>query len=68
MNLIPDKEPEEGEKEVVEELTEWEVGEIRVIFDYHKDEDAVFVKLVDFRGRVYNKTFIRVHLTVSLQL
>jgi mRNA interferase RelE/StbE len=29
------------------------IGEIRVIFDYHKDENTIFVKLVDFRGRVY---------------
>jgi len=31
------------------------VGEMRVIFDYIKDENAVFVKFVDFRGRVYKK-------------
>lgn len=31
------------------------IGEMRVIFDYHEDENAIFVKLVDFRGRVYKK-------------
>ena len=29
------------------------VGDIRIIFDYSKQEKRVFVKYVDFRGRVY---------------
>jgi mRNA interferase RelE/StbE len=31
------------------------IGEIRVIFDFIKEENTIFVKLVDFRGRVYKK-------------
>ncbi|WP_457550094.1 type II toxin-antitoxin system RelE family toxin [Archaeoglobus sp.] len=31
------------------------VGEIRVIFDYDKEKNKIFVKLVDFRGRVYKR-------------
>jgi len=31
------------------------IGEIGVIFDYDKDKNAIFVKLVDFRGCVYKK-------------
>ncbi|ADC66459.1 conserved hypothetical protein [Ferroglobus placidus DSM 10642] len=30
-------------------------GDLRIIFDYIKDEDKIFVKLVDFRGKVYKK-------------
>ena len=31
------------------------IGEIRVIFDYDKNRNAVFVKLIDFGGHVYKK-------------
>jgi len=33
----------------------YRMSEIRVIFDYDKDRNAVFVKLIDFGGHVYKK-------------
>jgi len=29
------------------------IGDARIIFDFNKHENSIFVKLVDFRGRVY---------------
>ncbi|RLI85440.1 MAG: type II toxin-antitoxin system RelE/ParE family toxin [Archaeoglobales archaeon] len=31
------------------------IGNIRIIFDFDKCENAVFVKRVDYRGRAYKK-------------
>ena len=31
------------------------IGELRVIFDYDKGKNAVFVKFIDFRGRIYKR-------------
>ena len=31
------------------------IGNIRIIFDFNKYENVVFVKRVDYRGRVYKK-------------
>ena len=42
-------------KKIGERTYRIRIGEIRVIFDYDKDRNAVFVKLIDFRGRVYKK-------------
>jgi len=42
-------------KKIGERTYRMRIGEIRVIFDYIKDENVVFVKFVDFRGRVYKK-------------
>jgi mRNA-degrading endonuclease RelE of RelBE toxin-antitoxin system len=29
------------------------LGDVRVVFDYNKHGNSIFVKLVDYRGRVY---------------
>jgi len=42
-------------KKIGEKTYRMRIGDIRVVFDYIKEENSVFVKLVDFRGRVYKK-------------
>jgi len=42
-------------KKIGEKTYRLRIGELRVIFDYDKDKNAIFVKLVDFRGRVYKR-------------
>jgi len=40
-------------KKIGERTYRMRIGELRVIFDYDKEKNAIFVKLVDFRGRIY---------------
>lgn len=42
-------------KKIGERTYRIRIGEIRIIFDYIKDENAAFVKFVDFREKVYKK-------------
>lgn len=42
-------------KKIGEKTYRIRIGELRVIFDYDKEKNAVFVKFVDFRGRIYKR-------------
>ncbi len=42
-------------KKIGERTYRMRIGELRVIFDYDKGKNAVFVKFIDFRGRIYKR-------------
>ena len=35
-----------------------ELEKIRIIFDYIKEEGVIFVKYIDFRGRIFNSAYM----------
>ena len=42
-------------KKIGERTYRMRIGELRVIFDYDKGKNTVFVKFIDFRGRIYKR-------------
>ena len=42
-------------KKIGEKTYRMRIGELRVIFDYDKERNVIFVKFVDFRSRIYKR-------------